>query len=65
MITSVLDDKGLIHVFVTVPHGADLSKGCTVFELYQKPANAGWTGGATGKQKALAYPLARIPENVG
>ena len=66
MITATTDGAGRLHVFVAVPHdSADASKGATVYELYQQDDKVHWTGGAAKQQKALAYKLAAIPENVG
>lgn len=64
MLTSCVDHKGDIHIFVEVPHSKDdPTQGATVFECYQQ-GGIEWAGGEPGKRKAAAYPLVRLPQDV-
>lgn len=64
MITSTVDHKGNIHVFVEVPHSKDdPTQGATVFEVYQDDG-VHWVGGQPNVRKAQAFPLVSLPKDV-
>lgn len=64
MLSSCVDHKGNIHVFVEVPDSKDdPTAGAKVYEVFQTDGTH-WAGGEPNKRKAAAYPLVRVPQDV-